>query len=158
MTDLSADNRFRDWLKKQSERDDVVGDLAQDALRDPRWTGDCANSLSTVMCASIHTCTEARNAFSEAEEEFWVWVLSVRARDVERAKLSPKLRFEVLSRDSFTCQACGRSREHGVVLHVDHITAIARGGRTEKGNLQTLCSECNLGKGVSQHTPPKGAN
>jgi len=33
-----------------------------------------------------------------------------------------------------------------VVLHVDHIVAIANGGTNEATNLITACSECNLGK------------
>lgn len=34
-------------------------------------------------------------------------------------------------------------------LECDHIIPLARGGRTEMGNLQTLCKECNRKKGVS---------
>ncbi|WP_343324290.1 HNH endonuclease signature motif containing protein [Streptococcus sp. Marseille-P8640] len=33
-----------------------------------------------------------------------------------------------------------------VVLHVDHIIPWSKGGETVLGNLQTLCSKCNLGK------------
>jgi hypothetical protein len=59
------------------------------------------------------------------------------------------LRLKVLDRDGYTCIRCGRSPalERGVVLHVDHRKPFARGGKTELTNLQTLCSECNLGKG-----------
>jgi hypothetical protein len=59
-----------------------------------------------------------------------------------------KIRFTVLSRDNFTCKACGRSpaKEPGVELHVDHVVPWSRGGETELDNLQTLCSKCNLGK------------
>lgn len=31
-------------------------------------------------------------------------------------------------------------------LHVDHIIPIAKGGKTVKENLRTLCEECNWGK------------
>lgn len=59
------------------------------------------------------------------------------------------LRLKVLSRDSFKCVLCGRSPalHYGVVLHIDHILPVARGGATTLENLQTLCRECNLGKG-----------
>ncbi len=58
-----------------------------------------------------------------------------------------RLRFRVLQRDNFTCQACGRSRvKHGVVLQVDHIIAYTNGGETVLVNLQTLCTDCNSGK------------
>jgi hypothetical protein len=61
------------------------------------------------------------------------------------------LRFRVMRRDSFRCQACGRSpaTEAGVQLHVDHIAPWSKGGKTTESNLQTLCEQCNLGKGNS---------
>jgi len=60
-------------------------------------------------------------------------------------------------RDNFTCQECGY---HEMLkdrpwlpdmsrLECDHIIPLARGGRTEMSNLQTLCKECNRKKGVS---------
>ncbi|MGO9569504.1 MAG: homing endonuclease associated repeat-containing protein [Desulfomonilaceae bacterium] len=60
-----------------------------------------------------------------------------------------RLRFRVLSRDSFKCQACGRSpaTEHGVQLHVDHVIPWSLGGSTTAENLRTLCERCNIGKG-----------
>ena len=60
------------------------------------------------------------------------------------------LRYEVLRRDSFRCRKCGKSpaTTPGVQLHIDHIVPWSRGGETKQENLQTLCSECNLGKGA----------
>jgi 5-methylcytosine-specific restriction endonuclease McrA len=55
------------------------------------------------------------------------------------------LRFAVFRRDSYTCQYCGR-RAPEFPLHVDHVVAWSRGGKTELANLQTACNECNLGK------------
>lgn len=61
---------------------------------------------------------------------------------------SPRLRFEVLVRDKFTCRFCGASpnKDASVTLHIDHIMPWSKGGRTTLDNLQTLCSTCNLGK------------
>lgn len=57
------------------------------------------------------------------------------------------LRYAVLKRDHFRCVKCGRSpASSGVSLHVDHIQAWANGGESVERNLQTLCSDCNLGK------------
>lgn len=64
----------------------------------------------------------------------------------ERAKMTKKLRFQVLQRDNFTCQYCGAHGE-GVVLEVDHIVPVSKGGRTELSNLITACFDCNRGKG-----------
>lgn len=67
---------------------------------------------------------------------------------IERAKLTPKLRYDVLIRDDLRCRVCGASPETGAHLHIDHIMPISKGGRTEFDNLQALCSPCNMGKGA----------
>jgi hypothetical protein len=61
---------------------------------------------------------------------------------------SLRLRWTVLQRDRFACCGCGRSpaTSTSVELHVDHIIAWSNGGETTLENLQTLCSDCNLGK------------
>jgi len=61
---------------------------------------------------------------------------------------SLRLRWRVLQRDRFTCCSCGKSPATllGVELHVDHIKPWSKGGDTIIDNLQTLCSNCNLGK------------
>ncbi|MFZ4680545.1 MAG: homing endonuclease associated repeat-containing protein, partial [Flavobacterium sp.] len=60
---------------------------------------------------------------------------------------SGRLRFLVFNRDGFKCK-CGRSpsSDSTIILHVDHIIPYSKGGETLIENLQTLCSECNLGK------------
>jgi 5-methylcytosine-specific restriction endonuclease McrA len=59
-------------------------------------------------------------------------------------------RFDVLKRDNYKCRLCGASPavDPRVRLQVDHIIPWSKGGRTVEGNLQTLCMECNIGKGV----------
>jgi len=61
------------------------------------------------------------------------------------------LRFFVLKRDRFCCVACGRSPAtiSGLVLEIDHVIAWANGGETIEENLQTLCFDCNRGKGAT---------
>lgn len=66
------------------------------------------------------------------------------ANDAEHAKVTRAMRYDVLRRDDFHC---GRGREDGVKLHVDHIVPVSRGGKTVMSNLQTLCEDCNCGKG-----------
>lgn len=67
----------------------------------------------------------------------------------EREKLTPALRYAVIRRDGSRCRCCGASVSTGAILHVDHIIPIAKGGRTVKENLQTLCAVCNQGKAAS---------
>lgn len=64
---------------------------------------------------------------------------------VERAKVSNELRQEIFERDGYTCVICGSTEKES--LEIDHIKPISKGGKTEPGNLQTLCHDCNARKG-----------
>ena len=64
----------------------------------------------------------------------------------KRKPLPPKIRYEVFKRDGFKCQYCGRSAPD-VILEVDHIVPVAKGGENDILNLITSCRECNRGKG-----------
>lgn len=78
--------------------------------------------------------------------------LHTKANDVIKMKTpripSTRLRFNVLSRDKFTCVFCNKkpSVDSTIILHVDHIRPYSKGGETILENLQTTCSDCNLGK------------
>ena len=72
-----------------------------------------------------------------------------KARDevaCERAKMTPSLRYDVFKRDGFRCTICGRTKDDGIKLHVDHIKPVSKGGKTVISNLRTLCDLCNQGK------------
>ena len=60
----------------------------------------------------------------------------------KRVGISKKNRFEVFKRDSFTCQYCGKSSPE-VVLEVDHIKPVSKGGDNEIINLILCCNEAN---------------
>lgn len=62
---------------------------------------------------------------------------------VERGKVSNKMRFAIYQRDGYRCRKCGRKTDD---LEIDHIMPIAKGGKTEFNNLQTLCKRCNSEK------------
>ena len=63
----------------------------------------------------------------------------------KRKGISKSTRFEVFKRDSFTCQYCGKSATD-VVLEVDHINPVSKGGDNDISNLITACFDCNRGK------------
>lgn len=67
-----------------------------------------------------------------------------------RQRIPSGVRFQVLQRDGFRCQYCGRSPvdSPSVRLHLDHRLPVARGGTNDPDNLVTACSICNLGKGA----------
>jgi len=62
-----------------------------------------------------------------------------------RNQIGKRARFEIFKRDNFTCQYCG-AQPPSVILHVDHILAVANGGENDAENLTTACQACNLGK------------
>lgn len=62
-----------------------------------------------------------------------------------RKNLSKRTRFEVFKRDAFTCQYCG-AKAPDVMLHVDHIQPVSKGGHNGVLNLATACLDCNFGK------------
>ena len=64
---------------------------------------------------------------------------------VARKSLSKTVRFEVFKRDKFTCQYCGAQAPE-VILEVDHIKPVSKGGTNDIMNLVTACRNCNGGK------------
>lgn len=63
----------------------------------------------------------------------------------KRKAIPKKIRFEVFKRDKFTCQYCGKSAPD-VVLEIDHIKPVSKGGDNDIMNLVTACKDCNSGK------------
>jgi len=66
----------------------------------------------------------------------------------QRALMTNKLREFVKKRDDFTCRICGNSihAEPNLLLEIDHIVPVSKGGCTIEDNLQTLCWKCNRAK------------
>jgi len=67
----------------------------------------------------------------------------------QRALMTSKLREEIKIRDNYTCKSCELSinKEKNLLLEIDHIIPLSKGGITSKNNLQTLCWRCNRSKG-----------
>lgn len=68
----------------------------------------------------------------------------------QRALMTSALRKHILERDNYTCRQCGVSThdEPHLLLEVDHIIPVSKGGMTTEDNLQTLCWRCNRTKGA----------
>lgn len=75
------------------------------------------------------------------------WEKSIRG---QRSLMTASLRQQIKERDNFTCCKCGNSifNEPNLLLEIDHIVPVSKGGLTEEGNLQTLCWKCNRTKGA----------
>lgn len=67
----------------------------------------------------------------------------------KRAPISKKTRFEVFKRDGFICVYCGQHPPQ-IILEVDHVIPVAKGGLSEEDNLVTACFSCNRGKSAKK--------
>lgn len=65
----------------------------------------------------------------------------------KRRALGNAVRFSVFERDGFTCQYCG-GQPPAVVLQVDHVVPVSKGGGDGLDNLVASCADCNIGKFV----------
>jgi len=136
----AARSPFFRWLLLQTERDDPIGDLASDVVRDKSYPREktSVEALRSYL-VSRRAAPEAIVAFDEACMEF-------KAKGVARIGLSLAIRFAIFKRDSYRCGICGASAGDGVRLEVDHKIAVAKGGSNDEHNLWTLCFDCNRGK------------
>ena len=59
-----------------------------------------------------------------------------------------ELRYRALRWHGFACMCCGKTKDQGAQLHVDHIKPISKHPELKLSfnNLQVLCKDCNLGK------------
>jgi hypothetical protein len=117
------------------------------------------NELIYTQACKPLACSKASKYYNEDQYiEFTIYwkepekptknILITSVAKKERNKLTAGLRYDILRRDNFKCQICGRTQADGVKLHVDHIVPISKGGKTTAENLRTLCQDCNLGKGA----------
>ena len=62
----------------------------------------------------------------------------------ELEDFTPAQKKEILERDNYKCTICGRGKQDGVELHIDHIKAKDFGGEATIENGQTLCAQHNF--------------
>ena len=67
----------------------------------------------------------------------------------QRALMTASLRDKIKKRDDYQCQECGISAldTENLLLEIDHIIPLSKGGITAEANLQALCWKCNRSKG-----------
>ena len=66
----------------------------------------------------------------------------------QRQLMTTSLREQIKQRDGYKCVCCGTSlkEEPHLLLEIDHIIPVSKGGKTVPENLQTLCWRCNRSK------------
>jgi len=70
-----------------------------------------------------------------------------------RDPIGKRQRFRILTRDDYRCRYCGHGPPE-VKVHVDHVLAVALGGKTVDDNLVAACFDCNIGKSASRLPGP----
>ena len=61
---------FNTWLSKQYERNDAVGDLAQDVRQDTGWPQSGSINRKRERLAQMNACDGANEALEHAWQEF----------------------------------------------------------------------------------------
>jgi len=133
-------------MPKRINNDTLIADLR--AVADK--TGKTTITADEYRELGAFSTKPAMRAFGSWNQALVRAGLSIGRKGNIRAgkRVNLHLRHAVLKRDCFRCVQCGASpaRDVQVVLHVDHIVPVAKGGRAVIENLQTLCSLCNFGK------------
>lgn len=68
--------------------------------------------------------------------------------EIQKYITKEALRDSVVTRDSHTCQYCGRAKLYGRRLTLDHIKPRRDGGPDSADNLFVACRQCNTQKGA----------
>lgn len=108
-------------------------------------------------CIVKYTSPKGRNQYEKSEQYDEVDIVTMmglikeklrnkETKENQRKLMTKTLRYQILKRDGYRCQLCGKTVMDGTKLEVDHIIPVSKGGKTVPENLQTLCFECNRGK------------
>lgn len=104
-----------------------------------KWRGEKRRQEYEDWC-------EKKQAKRELRLELEAMLRQVTSRKPISRQVWPTLRAKVMERDHFRCRRCGANGDEARLV-VDHIRPLASGGVTAIHNLQTLCEDCNAGKG-----------
>jgi hypothetical protein len=168
-SDLLGPAAAQEWVQRRAEKARQRGVFGFDVGRDLQKEKECSPHFRNPHLALFHVGpgrTEARvqlrrgavvisKALTQVPTGFLgpetIEEREACERVVVREPISTRTRFFILKRDGYRCQICGADAktDTSVQLHIDHKTAVAKGGSSDISNLWVLCSRCNLGKGTS---------
>ena len=101
----------------------------------------------------VLTCTNCywfdglgKNETCEGLEFTGVEIRDSKSYNLTELGIPPKKRWRILEKYQFTCQYCGRKPPE-VIIEIDHILPLSKGGSNDESNLIVACKTCNSGKG-----------
>ena len=109
-----------------------------------QYTSAGGNSGQTT---TVTLDIETTDALAATLDQKIKWAKSAAA---QRSLMTARLRDGIKARDGYACQQCGiKLSEHPyLLLEVDHIVPVSKGGLSTPDNLQTLCWRDNRAKGA----------
>lgn len=101
------------------------------------------SSLSYTLELSIPTLQKLINWLDDK-------IKYKKSAQYQRIIMTQELRTKIKERDNFSCKQCNVSVENEptLLLEIDHIVPISKGGMSVEENLQCLCWKCNRSKGA----------
>lgn len=143
-----SDNTIMTKHKTSQEERERIAELYRSGLSAQEVKENTGAIISTRQIQRIATAYGAirsgPDAFRNAILRGRVPYDKLRTGKKPRHTINAGLRWRILERDNFKCQACGNT---GVEcpLNIDHIDQIPTNNSPE--NLRTLCRDCNIGRG-----------
>ena len=131
----------------------IGGRKIKDIIKNPNyWNIDAPTVASFVFSYTSPKGNSTKTVRIPARRQLANYLRKVESErsgaKYERSLMTNALRTKILVRDDYTCQICGLSTrdEPHLLLEVDHIIPVSKGGKTVESNLQTLCWKCNRTK------------
>jgi 5-methylcytosine-specific restriction endonuclease McrA len=112
---------------------------------EPLHVCNTKRALALVFSGKAETIINGRGVIRSCTAEFEIPSVIKLSQMIKRPRPRISLsKREILRRDEFTCQYCGRKMRH---LTLDHVIPRHRGGRHTWQNLVAACMPCNRRKG-----------
>lgn len=112
---------------------------------EPLHVCNTKRALALVLSGKAETILNGRGVIHSTTAEFEIPSVIRLSHMIKRPR--PRLALskrEILRRDEYTCQYCGRKMKH---LTIDHVVPRHRGGPHTWQNLVAACAACNRRKG-----------
>ena len=77
------------------------------------------------------------------------WAFKDKRFKVARRTMNKAMRYNIFKRDGYRCSICGNTPDN-CILEIDHIIALAHGGKDTPENMRVLCHDCNDGKRIAE--------